>query len=90
LELGTCVEERVWANLTIFLNSGAIHPTAEMMFPMRGGDGYMQPFRITRLRTEELHLLDGEITELRRQTIAPANSGHGVGFRPPRFFLEST
>ncbi len=90
IELGTCVEERVWVGLTIFLNSGAIHPTAEMMFPMRGGDGYMQPFRITRLRADELHLLDREITELRKQTIAPANSGHGVGFRPPHFYLEST
>ena len=90
LELANCVEERVWVSLSIFLSSGAIHATAEMMFPMRGGDGFMQPFRITRMRAEELHLLDREVAELRKQSIAPANHGHGIGFRPPHFFLEST
>jgi hypothetical protein len=90
LELGTCVEERVWVNLAIFLNGGVVRPAAEMMFPMRGGDSYLQPFRITRLRAEELHLLDKEVTELRKQTIAPNGSGHGIGFRPPHYYLEST
>jgi hypothetical protein len=90
LEVGTCIEERVWANLTIFLNSGPVRPTAEMMFPMRGGDSYLQPFRITRLRSEELHLLDKEVNELRKQSFAPNASGHGIGFRPPHYYLEST
>jgi hypothetical protein len=90
LELGACVEERVWVNLTIFLNSGPVRPTAEMMFPMRGGDSYLQPFRITRLRAEELHLLDREVTELRKLSFAPNASGHGIGFRPPNYYLEST
>ena len=90
LELGTCVEERVWVNLTIFLNGGVVRPTAEMMFPMCGGDRYLQPFRITRLRPEELHLLDREVTDLRKQTLAPNASAHGIGFRPPHYYLEST
>jgi hypothetical protein len=90
LELGACVEERVWVNLTIFLNTGPVRPTAEMMFPMRGGDSYLQPFRITRLRAEELHLLDREVTELRKLSFAPNASGHGIGFRPPNYYLEST
>jgi hypothetical protein len=90
LELADCVEERVWVGLKIQLGSSVMRPTAEMMFPMRSGVGYLQPFRITRIRPEELARLDKEITERRRLALAPATPGHGAGFRPPHYYLEST
>lgn len=90
LELATCLEERTWVGLTMQLGSGVVYPTAEMLFPMRSAAGYLQPFRITRIREQELHLLDREVTTLRKQTLAPANPGHVPGFRPPHYYLEST
>jgi hypothetical protein len=90
LELADCVEERVWVGLKIHLGSSVVRPTAEMMFPMRSGIGYLQPFRITRIRPDELARLDKEITQLRRHALAPATPGHGQGFRPPHYYLEST
>jgi hypothetical protein len=90
LEVSTYLEERSWIGLTVPLGSGAVYPTAEMMFPMRGGSGYLQPFRIVRLRPEERQRLEKEITELLQQALAPPRLGHGPGFRPPRFYLEST
>jgi hypothetical protein len=89
LGLATCIEERLWVGLTLPVGFGVVHLTAEMLFPMRGTTGYMQPFRIARIETEDLHLLDKEITELLKQNVAPATRGHGAGFRPPHFYLES-
>jgi hypothetical protein len=89
LELTTCLEERIWVGLTLPLGFSIVRLTAEMMFPMRGATGYMQPFRITRIETEDLHKLDKEITGLLKQNVAPATRGHGAGFRPPHFYLES-
>jgi hypothetical protein len=85
LELAGYIEERAWVGLTIPFASGTVHPTAEMMFPMRATIGYLQPFRFTRVREEEFHLLEREITGLLKQAVA----GHGLGANPPRYFLES-
>ena len=88
LDISNYVEERSWVDLVIYLNSGAVRATAEMMFPMRGGVGYLQPFRFTGLGTEELHAIDREVTELIKQ--APATKPvQGPIVRSPRFFLES-
>jgi hypothetical protein len=89
IEVATCLEERIWVELTLPLGFSIVHLTAEMMFPMRGANGYMQPFRITRIETEDLHKLDKEVAELLKQNVAPATRGHGAGFRPPHFYLES-
>jgi hypothetical protein len=89
LEIGTYLEERSVIGLTLYVGSSIVYPKAELLFPMPGGLGYLQPFRITNLREEELHLLDREITELLKQTSTPAKPIHGSGFRPPRFYLDS-
>lgn len=89
LELTDYVEERARVSLTFQIGSSLVHPRAEMLFPMRGGQGYLQPFRFTGFREHEREMLDREIIELRKQTISPATPGHGLGYRPPRFFLES-
>lgn len=88
LDISNYVEERSWVDLVIYLNSGAVRATAEMMFPMRGGVGYLQPFRFTRLGTEELHAIDREVTDLIKQSIT-TTPVQGPIVRSPRFFLES-
>ena len=87
LDLGVYLEERAWVDLTIYLSSSAVRGTAEMMFPMRGGVGYLQPFRFTSLGAEELHALDREVTGLLQQS-ATSNAGES-NLRAPRYYLES-
>jgi hypothetical protein len=89
LELGTCLDERTTVGLTIPVGSGTLRPKAEMLFPMRGARGYLQPFRFTSLWAEERQLLEAEITKLLKETLSSAAGNHGPGFRPPRFYLES-
>jgi hypothetical protein len=89
LELAMYVDERAKVDLTLPVGSSILRPQAEMLFPMRGLHGYLQPFRFSGLRAEERQILETEITELLKQTVAPATTGHGSGFRPPRFYLES-
>jgi hypothetical protein len=87
LDLGVYLEERAWVDLTIYLSSSAIRGTAEMMFPMRGGAGYLQPFRFTSMGAEELHVLDQEVTSLLKQSATSKAGDSGV--RAPRYYLES-
>lgn len=87
LDVSTFLEERSWVSLTIYLSSGIVRATAEMMFPMRGGAGYLQPFRFTSLGEEELHSLDREISELLKQSIS--SKAGDSSLRAPRFYLDS-
>src|ERR1700676_14441 len=89
LELAAFVDERASVEMKFQLGSSVLCPKAEMLFPMRGAHGYMQPFRFTRLWAEESQILQTEIAERLKQSMASAPAGHGSGFRPPRFFLES-
>jgi hypothetical protein len=88
LEVADYLDERARIKLTIPFASGTVCAKAEMLFPMRGALGYLQPFRITSLCEEQLHLLDTEVTELLKQSTAPAKLAHGRDFRPP-FYLET-
>ncbi len=85
----TCLDERTRVGLTIPVGSGTLRPKAEMLFPMRGAGGYLQPFRFTSLWAEERQVLEAEITKLLKETMSSATGNHGPGFRPPRFYLES-
>ncbi len=87
LDLPVYLEERAWVDLTIYLSSGAVRGTAEMMFPMRGGVGYLQPFRFTSLGGEELHAIDQEVTELLKQSVTPKTTEPSL--RAPRYYLDS-
>ena len=87
LDVATYVEERTWVKLTIYLSTGAVNGVAEMMFPMRGGAGYLQPFRFVSLDAEDLHALDCEVTALLKQTIT--GKAGDTGLRAPRFYLET-
>lgn len=87
LDLPTYVEERTWVKVTIYLASGLVRTTAEMMFPMRGGIGYLQPFRFISLGENELHAVDREVTEMLRQAVG-ATRGQVSVSRPPRSCFE--
>jgi hypothetical protein len=87
LDLGAYLEERTWVDLTIYLSSGAVRMTAEMMFPMRAGISYRQPFRFTSLGEDELHALDREVTAVIKQSLK-ARPGE-TSLRPPRYYLET-
>jgi hypothetical protein len=87
LDLASCLEERSWMDLTIYLSSGPVRTTAEMMFPMRADGIYLQPFRFTSVGEEELHALDREITGLLQQSVGSKTGEPGP--RAPRYYLES-
>jgi len=89
LELASCLEERIWVELKIPAGFDIVQLTAEMMFPMRGATGFLQPFRITGISPEELCKLDKEVTELLKQKVASKVADHAANFRPPRYYLES-
>jgi hypothetical protein len=89
LELAVYLDERAKIDLTLPVGTSTVRPQAEMLFPMRAMHGYMQPFRFTRLWAEESQILEAEITQLLKHSMAPATPGHGAAFRPPRFYLES-
>ena len=58
-----------------------VRPDAEMLFPMWGAHGYLQPFRLIRLWAEERHLLEEEISERLKQTVARSTLGSGFSTR---------
>ena len=87
LDLAAYLEERTWVELTIYLSSGPVRATAEMMFPMLGAVGYLQPFRFTNLGEEQLHAINREVTELLQQSVA-SKTGDSVP-RGPRYSLET-
>lgn len=89
LEVTTYLEERSRIGLTVQLGADPVYPRAEMLFPMKSAKGYLQPFRITFLHPQQREALAGQINALVKQALAPGKPGHGLGFRPPRFFLET-
>lgn len=89
LELAMYLDERAKVGLTFPISSSTLHPKAEMLFPMRAANSYLQPFRFTSLWAAERDLLEREITGLLNQPAAPAGGSHGPRPRPPRLDLES-
>src|ERR1700726_1714411 len=69
LELAAYVDERASVEMKFQMGSAVLGPQAEMLFPMRGAHGYMQPFRFTRLWAEESQILETEITELFKRSV---------------------
>lgn len=86
LELTACLDERTKIALAFQIASGLLQGKAETFFPMRGGIGYMQPFRFTAFAAGTRQTLEREIAGLLPQTVGPS---HVLGSRPPRSLLES-
>jgi len=81
LELPTCLEERAKVSLSLPIGADILRPNAEMLFPMWSAQGYLQPFRFTRLWGQERQILEAEITELLKQTLARSTVANGPGSR---------
>jgi hypothetical protein len=75
LEIAMFLDERTKADLALPIGASLVRPRAEMLFPMVGGHGYLQPFRFTRLWAEERRILDAEIKEVLKQTVARSTAG---------------
>ena len=101
LEVATYIDERSKIALAFQLSAAPLLAKAEMLFPMRGGMGYLQPFRFTAFGAGVRQSLEMEIAALLKQTHPagkppeparpepPAKAGHGTGLRLPRFFLDT-
>lgn len=87
LEVTTYLDERVKVDLTIPFSAVSVRMKAELLFPMRSGIGFLQPFRITRMSGEDLQLLDAEITKFRKQAESSTRPSSREGLRPP--YLDS-
>jgi hypothetical protein len=87
LDLAIYVDERLSVNLTFPIGSGVVHARAELLFPMRGVTGYLQPFRFTAIREEQLHILDREINELLKQAQVTVRR-QDLGVNLPNFLAE--
>jgi hypothetical protein len=84
LEVSMYLEERSKVGLTLPIGTSIVRPSAEMLFPMCGAGGYLQPFRFEHLWAEERQKLEAEIEEILRQSAVRSNA------LPPRTFdLES-
>jgi hypothetical protein len=89
LELATYIDERSRIAMGFAFGSMNVHANAELLFPMRGGLGYMQPFRFTAFGAGVRPTLEIEITNMLRQLMAAARPRQGLSDRSPRFFLDS-
>jgi len=86
LELPNCFDERSKVALAFQIHTGLLQGKAELLFPMRGGIGFMQPFRFTAFAAGTRQTLDREIAALLPQTVGPS---HVLGSRPPDSLLDS-
>jgi hypothetical protein len=86
LELTNYFDERSQVALAFQIGAGLLQGKAELLFPMRGGIGFMQPFRFTAFAAGTRQTLDREIAALRPQIAGPS---HGLGSRPPDSLLDS-
>ena len=89
LEIAMYLEERSKVDLSIPIGVTMVRPKAEILFPMCGAPGYLQPFRFTRLWAEERQMLETEITELLKPSMARPNAGQGTVTRPGPTYVES-
>lgn len=86
VELGPYIDERSKVMMVFQLGAGLLQARAEMMFPMRGGMGYFQPFRFTGFAPGARQTLEAQINALLRQTVGP---NHQLGLAAQRFVADS-
>lgn len=88
LDIAACLDERTEVSLLFRFGEGVLQTRARMLFPMRGGMGYFQPFQFKNLGPKERQIIEAEITERLRQNVSPGKPALGVGPRP-RFYLDT-
>lgn len=89
LELASYIDERSHIAIAFAFGSMNVHANAELFFPMRGGLGYMQPFRFTGFGPGVRQTLEVEISKMVRQMMAAAKPRQRLSDRSPRFSLDA-
>ena len=86
VEMGSYIDERSKIMMVFQLGAGLLQAKAEMLFPMRGGAGYFQPFRFTGFAPGARQTLEAQVNALLRQSAGP---NHELGFAAQRFLVDS-
>lgn len=86
VEITPYIDERTKVLLAFQVGPGLLQGKAEMMFPMRGGMGYFQPFRFTGFATGARQMLEAHISALLQQAVGP---NHSLALSAPPNLLES-
>jgi hypothetical protein len=86
LELARYVDERSKIAMAFHFGASLLQAKAELLFPMRGGMGYMQPFRFSAFAAGTRQTLERQIAGLIRPSLGPSQA---LGTHPPLFFLDS-
>ena len=89
LELSSLVDERSQIAIAFAFGSMNVHANAELLFPMRGGLSYMQPFRFTGFGSGVRPTLELEITKMLRQIMSATQPSRRLPDRSPRFSWDS-
>jgi hypothetical protein len=90
LDVAVCLDERIEISLMFRFGPGILQSKAQLLFPMRGGMGYLQPFRFTTIGMKERQTIQSEVAALLTQNTVPGSPTQGIpGFRPTRFNFES-
>lgn len=89
LDLAVYLDERTEVSLLFRFGTTVLQTRARMLFPMRGGMGYFQPFQFKSLGPKERQIIDAEIAERLKQNVVPGKQAFGLGKRRPNFYLES-
>ena len=86
VELTPYIDERTKVLMAFQVGAGLLQGKAEMMFPMRGGMGYFQPFRFTGFAPGARQMLEVQISALLRQAVGP---NHSLALTAPPNLLDS-
>lgn len=88
LDLAQYLDERVQVSMVFRFGSDIVQPRAQLLFPMRGGMGYLQPFRFTSIGTRERGIITTEIDfRIKQETVDKA--AQRLGSHPPKSLLDS-
>ncbi|HEX6822550.1 MAG TPA: hypothetical protein VF123_10870 [Candidatus Sulfotelmatobacter sp.] len=86
VELTPYIDERTKVLMVFQVGAGLLQGKAEMMFPMRGGMGYFQPFRFTGFAPSARQMLEAHISALLRQAVGP---NHSLALNAPPNLVDS-
>src|SRR3954454_16021914 len=86
MEVSCYIDERSRIFIAFPMGERLLQAKAELFFPMRGGFGFLQPFRFIAFAPGTRQTLEQEISSLVKR---PLVSGYAPGLRQPRYFLDS-
>jgi len=82
IDLAKYLDERTEVSLLFRFGEAVLQTRARMLFPMRGGMGYFQPFQFKNLGVRERQVIQAEISERMRQNVSPEKQAFGLAGRP--------